>query len=136
MDLWVQALPPTPGRTLISAWFVLHEFSHGRPERVVEFFRRLHRHCPQADVVVGEIVSVPDLALAADRANSIMPEFLLFHALSGQGVLTWEQHCYVLAEIPYKLIAEEHFDSVLVSGADPIPSSFIWHLRPGGVRNG
>ncbi len=133
VDLWVQALPPRAKATLVSAWFVLHEFSGGRWERVVEFFQKLRHHCPSADVVVGEIVNVPDVALAANRADSIMPEFLLFHALSGQGVLTWEQHCRVLAEIPYRLIGEKHFDPILVGGNDAIPSSFIWHLRPEGA---
>ena len=35
-----------------------------------------------------------------------MPEFLLFHALSGQGVFTWGQHAEVLRRIPYELVSE------------------------------
>lgn len=136
VDTWATALPPSPGCTLVSAWFVLHEFSCGEPARAVEFFRRLQQHCPQADVVIGEIVNVPDEAIAAHRAESIMPEFLLFHALSGQGVLTWEQHRDVLANIPYCLIAEERFDQVPIANCDAIPSSFVWHLRPWSRTNG
>jgi SAM-dependent methyltransferase len=130
VERWALSLPASPGRMLVSAWFVLHEFSHGQQGRAVNFLRKLYKYCAGAHVLVGELVSVPDIALAADRANSIMPEFLLFHALSGQGVLTWEQHLQVRSEIPYEVVAERHFDVVPVSTAANVPSSFIWYLQP------
>jgi hypothetical protein len=55
---------------------------------------------------------------------------LLFHALSGQGVLTWEQHRQVLREIPYTLAAEALFDEMPDGAGGAIPSSFLWHPRP------
>jgi SAM-dependent methyltransferase len=127
---WAAAAPPANGRTVVSLWFVVHEFTGGKPARAVEFFRRLHEHFPGAEVVLGEIVRIPPEALAAAHRGSIMPEFMLFHALSGQGVLTWEQHREVLREIPYELVNEQTFDPVAAGEGEVVPSSFIWYLRP------
>jgi SAM-dependent methyltransferase len=125
VEAWSQALSSNTKTAVVTLWFVVHEFSDGQPERVIEFFRRLRACCPNAEVIVGEIVNVPAELLADSRDDSIMPEFLLFHSLSGQGVLSWEQHQQVLAGIPYKLVNEQRFDVV-----ESIPSSFIWHLQP------
>ena len=90
----------------------------------------MHQRLPRAHVLVGEIVNVPAEVLAAEHDESIMPEFLLFHALSGQGVLTWEQHQQVLNLIPYELAGETRFDECRGPDGNAIPSSFLWHLRP------
>src|SRR5262249_6880374 len=78
---WLPEIPPGPGPTVVSLWYVVHEFTRGRVERAVEFFRSLHAHLPAAEVVLGEIVNLPPEVLADNHPGSIMPEFLLFHAL-------------------------------------------------------
>lgn len=125
---WAAAIPAT-ARGLVSLWFVLHEFGHGRPERVVSFFHELASRLPGASVLVGEIFAIESHRLAGQRHDSIMPEFLLFHALSGQGVLSWAQFQEVLGAIPYSVAAERQFDPVGGAGADPIPSSVVWLLE-------
>jgi SAM-dependent methyltransferase len=127
---WVGAIPPGEEPVVVSLWFVLHEFTAGMVDRAVRFFKDLHGRLPGADIIVGEIVNLPPEVMAAGRGESIMPEFLLFHALSGQGVLTWEQHRQVLGDIPYTLAAEVLFDEMPDGAGGLLPSSFVWHLLP------
>ena len=127
---WSRRVPRGPGPVVVSLWYVVHEFTGGDVGRATDFFRRLHERLPDADVILGEIVRLPADVLAAGRAGSIMPEFLLFHALSGQGVFTWGQHRRVLREIPYTLAAEVLFDEMPDGAGGTLPSSFVWHLQP------
>lgn len=127
---WTAALPPGQTPEVISLWYVVHEFTAGRVDRAVEFFTKLHAEFPKADVIMGEIVNLPTEVLSAGHIESIMPEFLLFHALSGQGVLTWENHLQVLRQIPYTLEAELLFDELADGAGGTLCSSFVWHLRP------
>lgn len=101
MNVWAAAVPPGPEPAVVSLWYVVHEFTAGNVDRTVRFFTDLRDRFPMSDVILGEIVNLPPEVLAAGHVESIMPEFLLFHALSGQGVFIWEQHQQVLHEIPY-----------------------------------
>ena len=125
---WAELIPDGGAGAVVTVWFVLHEFADGDPGPVAMFFRELHAR-PRAQVIVGEIVCLPPDGLAAVRAESVYPELLLFHALSGQRVLSWEQHRDWLGRIAYRVAAEERFDEVpTADGA--IPSSVVWHLIP------
>jgi hypothetical protein len=115
---------------VVSIWFVAHEFSGGKPEVVIDFFRRLKLSLPNAEVAIAEIVAIPPDLLARNHEASIMPEFLFFHELSNQGVLSWEAWQEILKEIPYRLSAERQFDLVEGENGSTIPSSFLWHLKP------
>ncbi len=117
------------GKTLISMWYLIHEISRGNDEVVINFFKNIYKKCPQAEIIIGEIVAIPASILAANRYDSIMPEFLFFHEISGQGVLAWIQYQNILKNIPYKLINEELFDLVK-DGDKNIPTGFIWQLQP------
>lgn len=130
---WSAATPSSlrnSARLVISMWFVAHEFSQGSPQRLKVFFRTLRDTFPQATLVLGEITHIPPDVLASNYELSIMPEFLLFHALSGQGVLSWPTWKSILEEIPYRLSNEQTFDLVCQADGEPIPASFIWHLAP------
>lgn len=133
IDAWSAQLPETMRkgqRQVISMWFVAHEFSKGDPGRVVKFFKKLHSVLPSAEILLGEITAISPEVLAANRASSIMPEYLLFHRLSHQGVLAWGDWLEILDSIPYALSAEERFDLVDCGTEQPLPSSFVWHLKP------
>jgi len=119
------------GTAVISMWYLLHEVSERCWQRIVHFLRRIHQVCPQAHLLIGEIVNIPPNVLAASRHGSIMPEFLLFHSASGQGVLTWHELCDVRQQIPYDLVDEALFDQVY-DGSRQIPTSLVWHLKPKG----
>lgn len=126
---WNAALPPATGHDVISAWFVLHEFSRGSVDRVVEFFKKLYEHRPSAHVIVGELVRATPQDLAENAAKTIMPEFLYFHALSGQAPLSWDEWHHIVDAIPYKLSGECLFDTI-DTAKGPVPSNFIWMLSP------
>jgi SAM-dependent methyltransferase len=126
---WAGCIPERGVGSIVSIWFVLHEFLQGEAGPAIRFFRELHAHAPRAEVIVGEIVALPEAGLAAVREESIYPEMLLFHALSGQGVPPWERHLEWLAHVPYTVAAERRFDEVPTAGGS-IPSSAVWHLIP------
>jgi SAM-dependent methyltransferase len=130
---WIAHLPEslkTGSPLVLSMWFVVHEFSGGDPDTVIRFFQEVWSALPKGDIILGEITALPPELLAEHYESSIMPELLLFHDLSRQGVLSWEMWHHVLDEIPYSLIGERQFDLVGEVGEQIIPSSFVWHLRP------
>ncbi len=126
---WARMIPRS-SRCVISLWFVVHEFSQRDENRVVEFFRRISDSLPNAEIVVGELVDHSPEVLAPLHTRVILPEFQLFHELSGQGVLSWEQHQTVLSRIPYELAGEVRFDEIRGADGKLVPSSFVWHLKP------
>jgi SAM-dependent methyltransferase len=115
---------------VISMWFVLHEISHRDPHLVEQFLIQVHRRYPTAHLVVGELVRNDAALLARRRKDSIMPEYLLFHDLSGQGPLTWREYRSVLAGIPYRLAFEQRFDELESPGSEKEPATFVWLLSP------
>jgi len=130
---WSQATPENIRRSLylvVSMWFVGHEFSKASSERMVTFFEAVYASFPQAQLILGEINNIPAEILAEDHDLSIMPEFLLFHELSGQGVLSWDMWLKILDNIPYLVKAERRFDEVRSGSGKTIPASFLWLLEP------
>lgn len=117
------------GDLIISMWYLIHEISRRDINLVADFFTRIHKICPRAHLIVGEIVNLPSDILAENRHSSIMPEFILFHDVSGQGVLTWDQFQVLLTKIPYILKHEAEFDLV-ESGESELPTGIVWHLEP------
>jgi SAM-dependent methyltransferase len=130
IQTWAEQIRPSDGRELIASWFVVHEFSRGLVSDVVGFFAGVRRHRPHAEMLVGEIVKADASVLAMSPSTSIMPEFLLFHALSGQSPLTWEQWQEVKQNIPYRINADKIFDPIVLPNGLEVPASFIWHLVP------
>jgi len=59
-----------------------------------------------------------------------MPEYLFFHDLSGQGILSWEEYERISRKIPYEIFAERTFDELTSEDGKRIPSVFIWLLKP------
>ena len=117
-------------QVLISLWFLMHEISRGETQTVIEHFKALREHCPDATVLMGELVHLPTDILADNRSESIMPELLLIHDLSRQGLLSWKAWQHVAREIPYSVKAERQFDPIRASSGQILPSSFVWCLIP------
>ena len=118
------------GRVAISMWFLLHEISKGSGKILVEFFRQIHQVFPMAPVVVGEVVRQSEDILSKNSAKSLMSEYLLFHEISGQGILSWSEYKEVLKNIPYELSIERLFDEAISDTGERIPSAFVWCLMP------
>jgi len=117
-------------KVVISMWFLLHEISKNKPDNLVDFFCQIHKLFPTTPIVVGEVVCQGDNILSKNNAKSIMSEYLFFHEMSNQGILSWEVYRSVLDNIPYKLQFERLFDESPDNDGNRIPSAFVWCLMP------
>ncbi len=126
---WTQQLAGEKQPLLVTMWFLVHEISGGKAETVIGFLDQVRQALPRAELLVGEIVRHPAERLAPLHAQSIMPEFNLFHDLSGQGLLTAEAWADVENRMPYRVAGKRGFDPVPSEGEAP-PSSFVWHMLP------
>ena len=84
---------------------------------------------PNAHIVAGELVKPDYTAMVGNKYNSIMPEYMLFHNLSGQGVLNHKELLHVLKNIPYKLTKNKNFD-IIKNKKLSTPSAVAWLLEP------
>lgn len=115
---------------VISMWFLLHEISKRDPDRVAAFLTDVHRLFPLTPIVVCELVRQRTEALAQNRQTLVMPEYLLFHDISGQGVLSWSEYQTILKLLPYDLVMQRTFDDI-GSEVDALePATFVWVLAP------
>ncbi len=117
------------GNILLSMWFLLHEISRNKLDNIVDFLNHVHRNFPHAPLIIGEVVRQDYDILAKNSAASIMPEYLFFHEMSGQGILSWQEYQQLLKRIPYELIFSELFDDI-TDEATKNPSAFVWCLKP------
>lgn len=117
-------------RIAISMWFLIHEISKNKPDIVIKYLKQIHKIFPDAPIIICELVRHRDDILAKNRTVSIMAEYLFFHELSGQGILSWEEYQKILNNIPYKLLSERLFDEIPDGKRKFVPSSFVWCLVP------
>jgi len=117
-------------KSAISMWFLLHEISRNKYQNVIDYINNIHVVFPDSPIVICELVRHSEALLAQNRFTSIMPEYLFFHELSGQSILSWDEYQVILEKIPYKLILERLFDEIPNNEKELIPSSFIWCLIP------
>lgn len=129
VEKWAKDLPSFDKEEVISAWFVLHEFSAGSADKIIRFFEDIHTHRPRSHVLIGELVHAAPEELALNSSMTIMPEFLFFHALSGQAPLSWPVWNKIKENIPYDIVYQHAFDPIQIKG-DDVPSNFIWLLKP------
>jgi hypothetical protein len=115
-------------KILISMWYIVHEISKNSKERIVSFLKNIKKYCPKAEIVIGEIIKVDNQVLSQNKDISILPEFLFFHEISKQGVLTVNDFKYIKKKMPYKLANKYNFDNVIYKNKK-IPSAIIWHLK-------
>lgn len=118
------------GKVAISMWFLLHEISRNDTNILIRFFRQIHEVFPKAPIVVGEVVRQSEDILLSNSYRSLMPEYLFFHEMSGQGILAWPEYNKVLKESPYELIVEKLFDEAPDQHGNKVPSTFVWCLLP------
>lgn len=114
-------------KIIISIWYILHEISQNNPKRIINFFYEIKKNLPNASILIGEITRFNHSTLSKNKSHSIMPEFLFFHELSGQGILKYEDFNYILKRIPYKIKNNISFDYIKEKNKK-IPSAFIWYL--------
>jgi SAM-dependent methyltransferase len=132
VEKWSGAIGCVGGteKVVICLWFLLHEVSRNRPGNIIEFLNKVHEQFSDSLIVIGEVVRQSDAILSKNSRSSIMPEYLFFHELSGQGILSWDQYQEILDNVPYELVFERLFDEVLDDEGNRVPSAFVWCLTP------
>lgn len=132
VEKWGNQLQRIAGdkRVVLSMWFLIHEISRGDLRTIINFLKTIYRFFPHSPIVLGELIRHPEEILAKERAVTIMPEYLFFHELSGQGILSWDEYQQILASIPYKILCERLFDELPDGNGKVIPSAFVWCMEP------
>jgi len=94
---------------------------------VKKFLKSLHKNFPNSNLLIGEIIKHDQKTLNEIYKKSLMPEYLFFHKVSGQGILSWKDYKSLLVDCPYSLEYEWKFDD---DNSFKIPSAFVWVLKP------
>ena len=81
--------------------------------------------CGDGTFIQEALAVRPGLAVTAVDLS----EYLLFHALSGQHLLSAREHSALLAQIPYRVVHRKDFDTV-PDGPNAMPSSIVCILAP------
>lgn len=105
----------------------MHEISKSDPRLIIKFFEKIKKNIPNAILLIGEITKFNNTVLNKNKKISIMPEFLFFHEISGQGVLKYNDYKTILKKIPYTLKRSLNFDIVKEQNKKT-PSAFVWLL--------
>lgn len=114
---------------IISMWFIIHEISKKKPSLIIKFFKNISHSIPNAKILLGEIVEPDFNILNNNRLNTIMPEYLFFHQLSGQGIFSLIELKYILSKIPYKIKYKINIDEISYKNKKN-PSGIVWFLEP------
>ena len=112
---------------LISLWFMLHEISNHKVKNLKQFLQQVYKNFPSSSLVIGEIVRLEDKILNEIYNKSLMPEYLFFHKISGQGIMSWKEYKALLIDSPYTLEYKWLFDN---ANKSKVPSAFVWILKP------
>ena len=114
-------------KPLISLWFMLHEISNHKVKNLKKFLIKIYNSFPRSSLVIGEIVRLDDKTLKEIYNKSLMPEYLFFHKISGQGIMSWKEYSSLLIDSPYTLEYKWLFDN---ANKSKVPSAFVWILKP------
>jgi len=114
----------------IAMWFLIQEISKNDPKVIIDFLKKVREIFPQAPIVIGEMVRQSEEILLSNRHRSLIPEYLFFHEMSKQGVLSWNEYKEILSETGYRIEVEKLFDEVPNADGENIPSTFVWCLVP------
>ncbi len=114
---------------IISMWFIIHEISKKKVNKIISFFRKIKKKIPSAKILLGEIVEPEQRILDEKKYDSIMPEYMFFHNLSGQGVFSYKELKLILKKIPYKCKKKINIDSISFKKRKN-PSGIVWLLEP------
>lgn len=116
-------------KVLISMWFIIHEISKKDVFRVINFFKSINKKLPNAKILLGEIIEPEKDLLKKNIYNTIMPEYIFFHQLSGQGIFTINELKFILKNIPFKCTKKINVDPIRFKSKEN-PSGIIWLLEP------
>lgn len=113
----------------ISLWFLIHELRNFRITEVQDFFCQLQQRFPRTALVLTDLVR-PRLEAFATNALTVMPEYTLFHDLSGQSLLDQQTWNSMLESIPYEVTASRQYDTRVLSDGRQEHSVITVFLSP------
>lgn len=115
--------------SIISLWFLLHEISGNSTKAVVDYLKKIRKNFPETPLLIGEISYFNDKLAIQQKSVSIMPEFMLFHELSGQGLLSEKQYLSIFQKSSYKLKKIVKTDNLKIKN-NSSSSNFICLIEP------
>jgi 2-polyprenyl-3-methyl-5-hydroxy-6-metoxy-1,4-benzoquinol methylase len=115
--------------SVISLWFLLHEISNNSEKMVVSYLKKIRTNFPETPILIGEISKFDDKIVSEQKSASIMPEFMLFHELSRQGLLSENQYLSIFEKSSYKLKKIIRTDNLKVKNKR-LSTNFICLIEP------
>ena len=117
-------------KTVFFFWFLLHEISGNKKSIIVKYLKSIKKKFPNSLIVICELTRQSDEIFKINSEKSLMPEYLLFHDFSGQGVLSFADYKAILSETGYSIKKEWLFDTAQGNiEKNTEPSTFIWVLE-------
>ena len=109
---------------------MLHEISDNKGSKIINYLKSVKKNFPDATVVVCELTKQSENIFKKNCEKSLMPEYLLFHDFSNQGILSFSDYHNILSKTGYKIKKEWLFDQNSESNnGKPEPSTFVWVLE-------
>jgi SAM-dependent methyltransferase len=115
--------------SLISMWFLLHEISNNSKNTLIKYLNNVRNNFPETPILIGEISSLNDNQVRAHNKISILPEFKLFHELTGQGLLTELDYFSIFNRSSYKIKKLIRTDKLKYNGIYS-SSNFVCLIEP------
>ena len=117
-------------KTVFFFWFLLHEISKNKKSVIINFLKKVRKKFHGSKIVICELTKQSDDVFKSNSEKTLMPEYLLFHDFSGQGVLSFFDYKDILNQTGFSLKKEWLFDKNN-GGIDKEsePSTFVWILE-------
>ena len=117
-------------KTVFFFWFLLHEISNNKKSVIIDFLKNVKKKFPNSKIVICELTKQSKEIFEINSEKTLMPEYLLFHDFSGQGVLSFLDYKEILSQTGYSLKKEWLFDKNQgKSEGQSEPSTFVWILE-------
>lgn len=115
--------------SIISMWFLLHEISNNSKDILIKYLSEIKKNFPDTSLLIGEISKQRNELLQKHKDISLMPEFYLFHEISGQGLLSEKDFFSVFKQSGYSLQWIINTDKLSFNKTTS-NSNFICMLKP------
>lgn len=130
INQWKKKINIKGKKTIFFFWFLLHEISKNKKSIIIDYLKSIKKNFPNSTIVICELTKQKDIILQENCEKSLMPEYLLFHDFSGQGVLGFSDYKEILKKSGYSLKKEWMFDqSPPNRDINSEPSTFVWVLE-------
>tara|TARA_B100000579_G_scaffold310405_1_gene260023 strand:- start:1047 stop:2075 length:1029 start_codon:yes stop_codon:yes gene_type:complete len=116
-------------KKIIFFWFLLHEISDNKSSKIIKYLKDVKKNFPDATLVACELTKQSVNIFKKNCDKSLMPEYLLFHDFSNQGILSFSDYRNIISKAGYKVKKEWLFDQNSASNGEPEPSTFVWVLE-------